>query len=246
LSEAQWQGVMFERLIPKLEPARGATRVQVYGYDRKATSAKASRRRGSLSPSARDASWVFTLEDLVETRAFLPTGMNGRPPLAENGAAVRLVVPGWYGCVSTKWIDRIALVDDTAGTTHQMKEYASRTNQTGEPALAKDYAAPAVEPSAVPARVDQWKESGGIFYRVVGLVWGGFRPRDALTVRFHPEPQPSTVATTIPGTAWTLWTFDWRPAKPGTYRVELRTADASRSHRLSTGFYDRSIRIGEA
>src|SRR5262249_45121416 len=63
LSEAQWHGVMFEGLVSRLEPARGATRVQIYGFDRKAISAKASPRRGSLSPSARDASWVFTLED---------------------------------------------------------------------------------------------------------------------------------------------------------------------------------------
>jgi DMSO/TMAO reductase YedYZ molybdopterin-dependent catalytic subunit len=245
LSEAQWQGVIFERLISRLEPVRGATRVQIYGYDRKALSAKTSARRGSLSPVARDASWVFNLEDLVKTRAFLATGMNGHPLLPENGASVRLVVPGWYGCVCTKWIDRIALVDDTAAATHQMKEYASRTNQTGEPALARDYVTPAIEPSAVPVRVEQWKESGRIFYRVVGVLWGGFRPGDGLTVRFHPELQPSPVVTTTPGTGWTLWTFDWKPAKPGTYRLELRIADASRSHRLSTGFYDRSLRIGE-
>ena len=245
LSAAHWQGVPFERLIPGFEPVREATRVQIYGYDRKAISTKTTPRRGSPLPVARDASWVFTLDDLVKTRAFLATGMNGAPLLPENGAAVRLVVPGWYGCASTKWIDRIAFVDDAALTTHQMKEYASRTNQTGEPELAKDYRAPEVEPAAVPVRVEAWREGSHAFYRIVGLVWGGFRSSDVLTLRTSPETEVHKIATPNPGTTWSLWTQDWKPTHLGTYKIELRLEDASHSHRLSSGFFDRSVRIAE-
>jgi hypothetical protein len=79
----------------------------------------------------------------------------------------------------------------------------------------------------------------------VGLVWGGFRPNDALTIRFDPEAEVRQVAMTPPGTAWTLWMHEWKPSRPGTYRIDMRIADAARARRLASGFYSRSIRIDE-
>jgi DMSO/TMAO reductase YedYZ molybdopterin-dependent catalytic subunit len=238
LSEAHWQGVRFERLISRFQPDSAATRVQIYGYDRKGVYPKAK-------VPVRDASWVFAVEDLVATGAFFATGMNGGELPLENGAAVRLVVPGWYGCASTKWVDRIAFVEDSAPSTHQMKEYASRTNQTGEPELARDYRGPAVEPAAVPVRVEVWRDGSSAFYRIVGLVWGGFHPSDVLTLRLSPETEVRKIKARAPGTTWSLWTEDWKPTHAGTYKIELRLEDASRARRLSSGLFDRSVRIGE-
>jgi DMSO/TMAO reductase YedYZ molybdopterin-dependent catalytic subunit len=236
VSAARWQGVPIAQALPELEASRGGTRIQIFGFDRQAPA----------RATARDASWVFTFDDLASTRAFLATGMNGAPLARDHGAPVRLVVPGWYSCASVKWVDRIALVDDAVATTLQMREYAPHTNQGGVPQRAKEYRSPIAEPAALPIRIEKWKRSGRISYRVVGLVWGDFRPSDSLTIRFDPETHALSVATTPPGTAWTLWTHEWTPARPGTYRIDLRIADASRARRLESGFYARSVRIDPA
>lgn len=36
---------------------------------------------------------------------------NGEPLTAEHGFPVRLIVPGWYGCNSVKWVDRMHVMD---------------------------------------------------------------------------------------------------------------------------------------
>ena len=71
----------------------------------------------------------LNLDQIRESRAFLATGMNGAPLGPDHGFPLRLVVPGWYGCTAIKWVNEIALLDDTAPATDQMREYAGRTHQ---------------------------------------------------------------------------------------------------------------------
>jgi sulfane dehydrogenase subunit SoxC len=37
--------------------------------------------------------------------------MNGEPLPPQHGGPLRLVVPGWYGMASVKWLARIQLVE---------------------------------------------------------------------------------------------------------------------------------------
>ncbi|HEX7252482.1 MAG TPA: molybdopterin-dependent oxidoreductase, partial [Thermoanaerobaculia bacterium] len=153
IGEARWRGVPLSRLLPQLEPSRKGARIRISGFDR----------RAPATASARDGSWIFDFEDLVSTKAFLATGLDGKPLSKDHGAPVRLIVPGWYGCASVKWVDGLVIVDREVEATAQMKEYASRTNQDGLPMLAKDYRPPRVEPAALPIRVERWNRSGRVF-----------------------------------------------------------------------------------
>ncbi|MFB6303228.1 MAG: sulfite oxidase [Haloferacaceae archaeon] len=42
---------------------------------------------------------------------ILAYGMNGRPLPPEHGRPVRLIVPGWYGVNSVKWVDELRVMD---------------------------------------------------------------------------------------------------------------------------------------
>src|SRR6185369_9127809 len=129
----------------------GATRVLVSDFDEYAAPYDPAH-------STPGASWIFSFEQLAT--AFLATRMNGEALPEDHGAPVRLFVPGWYGCACIKWVNAIALVDDTAEATSQMQEYASRTGQTGVPALAKDYLPGVIDQAAMPVRVEQWRVEG--------------------------------------------------------------------------------------
>jgi len=126
MSAADWAGVPLADLLASAKAKPQSTRILVSGFDTYPT------RSVSSQPGA---SWVFTWDELKRARAFLATEMNGNPLTKDHGAPIRLIVPGWYGCVCIKWVNEITLMDDLAEATSQMQEFAERTSsrsaQTG-------------------------------------------------------------------------------------------------------------------
>ncbi len=180
MSTADWDGVPLERVLERARPADAAHRVLVSGVDHEASAARTS---------VPGASWTFARADLG--RALLATRMNGAPLPADHGAPVRLIVPGWYGCACIKWVDRIEIVADAAPATTQMREFAARTHQpfdsrdvasslrAGRPLLAREFEPAVIDTAAMPVRVEKWAGGGRVFYRVVGIIWGGSKPTNA-------------------------------------------------------------------
>jgi DMSO/TMAO reductase YedYZ molybdopterin-dependent catalytic subunit len=227
--------------------------VLVSGFDR---------HRAADPRSVPGASWIFSLEQIRESGAFLATGMNGAPLSPDHGYPLRLVVPGWYGCTAIKWVDEIALVDDEAPATDHMREYAGRTHQdpvgprdqallrAGRrpegPPLARDFQPARIDPAAVPVRVEKLGAGGGkVSYRIVGVRWGGRTPH-ALAIRLSPEPSFAPVEDIGGGPAdgWTLWSYTFQPKSPGRTRIELAVRDPGvRTRRLDMGYYAREIEI---
>ena len=239
VSVADWAGVPLSKILNMVRIKPQARYVLISGFDV----------YSAISTSSiPGASWIFSLEQLVSSRAFLATTMNGRPLLKDHGAPVRLVVPGWYGCTCIKWVNEITLLDDTVEATSQMREYASRT-QSGLPSLAKEYRPALIDLAAVPIRVERWVVDGRIKYRVVGILWGGSRSlTHRLEIRFGPADSfgPVDSFQQTAGDSWSFWTHQWIPKATGIYTIYLRVRDPSvPTTRLDSGRYLRSVEITE-
>jgi DMSO/TMAO reductase YedYZ molybdopterin-dependent catalytic subunit len=238
ISAAAWTGVPLERLLARVALSKLATQVLVSGFDEHST----------LDPgSMPGASWIFGLEEIRESGAFLATAMNGAALAPDHGYPLRLVVPGWYGCTAIKWVNEIVLVDDAAPATDHMREYAGRTHQdvAGAP-LARDFQPATIDPAALPVRVERLDTGGGaISYRIVGLLWGGGTLPRALAIRLRPDAGFAPVEQLgAGGDGWALWCHTFRPPAPGRYRIELAVRDPGvRTRRLDMGFYAREIEI---
>jgi DMSO/TMAO reductase YedYZ molybdopterin-dependent catalytic subunit len=195
------------------------------------------------------ASWIFTLDELRSSGAFLATAMNGERLPPDHGYPVRLFVPGWYGCASIKWVNEISLVDHEAPSTPQMREFGPRTFQNGRPALAREYKPATMDLAAMPVRVERWVGTGGPVYRVVGVMWGGDAPVDRLSIRFNPREPFVPIAVCpkpVSADSWSLWSHIWRPMERGRYRIVLKAGDpAVRTERLDTYYYTRELYIDE-
>ena len=242
LSVGDWTGVPAMELLTEAALASKATRIEISGFD------QYSKQSVTSTPGA---SWIFSIDDLRSTNAFLALDLDGKPLAPDHGAPVRLVVPGWYGACCIKWVEQISAVGEAAESTSQMLEYAGRTFQQGTPRLAREYQPARIEFSAIPIRIEKWDMQGKLVYRVVGISWGGSRPASSLAIRFNPEEayvpvenyrQPNSTN----GTTWILWSHTWVPAMPGTYTIRLAANDpAVKSHRLELGYYARTVEIVE-
>lgn len=239
MSVASWAGVRLSDIFKEAKIKPGAGSALVSGFD------KYSHPSVSSMPGA---SWVFPLEELNSAGAFLATSMNGAPLTSDQGAPLRLLVPGWYGCACIKWVNRIVLVDNEQPATSQMQEYASRTLQDGTPQLAKDYKAAVIEQAATPIRIEKWLVAGRVNYRVVGILWGGSRLINALQIRFNPD-EPYAPVDSFHQTnndPWSFWSHIWEPKTAGGYVIHLQVDQPPMvARRLDAGYYDRSTYISE-
>jgi DMSO/TMAO reductase YedYZ molybdopterin-dependent catalytic subunit len=240
MSSADWSGIPIGALLDRAQPRSGSWRVKVTGVD--------DEKRASRT-SVPGASWIFSRDDLERAGAFLATAMNGAELPRDHGFPARLIVPGWYGCACIKWVSQIDLVADDAQPTMQMREFAARTHQNGMPALAREFEPAVIDTAAMAVRVEQWIADGRVTYRVVGIMWGGSTPTNALAIRFK-HNQPFVPVSRCPLAAsthtWSMWSHVWRPESPGRYQIVLRVDDpAIRTRRLDVFFYIREVDIDE-
>lgn len=237
ISAAEWSGVPISDVLADAKPKPGPAWVEVSGFDDYSEPSRTS---------VPGASWIFPAQQLKH--AFLATGMNGQPLSRDHGAPVRLVVPGWYGCACIKWVNRIAFVEEGAGASSQMQEYAVRTLQPGRPRLAKDYDPATVDPAALPIRIEKWAVAGKLHYRIVGVAWGSSQPIKTLQIRVNPLEQFQPISGFHPQAIdpWSLWTHPWSPSAPGAYQLRLAISDPPlRARKLDLGLYDRTVQITE-
>ena len=93
------------------------------------------------------------------------------------------------------------------------------------------------------------RSTAALAYRIIGIIWGGSKPTNALSIRFR-SGQPWTPVDDCPLPAstltWSLWSHTWRPEAPGRYQIVLRVDDpAIRTRRLDIFFYVREVDIDE-
>lgn len=239
LSVADWAGAPLCEVLDRVRARPKAERIMVSGFDTYP---------GKAVTSLPGADWIFTRQDLETTQAFLATEMNQKPLSKDHGAPLRLVVPGWYGCVCIKWVHAIMFVDNDAAATSQMQEFAGRTHQTGIPSLAKEYRPARIDQAAMPIRIEKWLVDGRIKYQVVGILWGGASLIRVLEIRFNPEEEYVRVDSfkQTANDPWSFWTHEWIPKTPGRYTIRLRVKDPPVStRRLDSGHYARSVDIDE-
>lgn len=237
LSVADWAGLPLSELLDRIPPNKRKSSVLISGFDKY--------ENGSAT-SIEGASWIFPIEDLLASNAFLATTMNGEPLTRDHGAPVRLIVPGWYGCVCIKWVNDIRLIDETAEATSQMQEYATRTHQNGIPKLAADYQPATIDAAAMPVRVEKWLVGRRIMYRIVGIHWGGSAPIRTLGIQFRPGEKYSRVddLRERTGNTWGFWTHVWTPTSVGNYEIRMQVSEpALRTRRLDIGYYKRTVKI---
>ncbi len=232
MSAATWGGVPLAPLIDSWKIDPRATQVLVSGVD-------------PLEGENRGASWVFPLSALRHLGA-LGTHINGAPLTKDHGLPIRLVMPGWYGCCWIKWVDRITFVDDSVAATDHMHEYAGRTLQPGMPRRASDFLPATIDAAAMPIRVEMWEGPEGLFYRIVGISWGGERLPSGLRLQCAPQQEVVQVKDFAPTNqrTWNLWSHVWRPKAPGDHTFLLSFTDSDlRTRRMDQGYYRRRVRI---
>ena len=158
---------------------------------------------------------------------LLAYAMNGRPLEPQHGAPLRLVVPGWYGMASVKWLTSIEAVDEPFLGYQQARSYNIRqaADDLGERVTRIAVRALMVPPGRPDfptlARV---VDAGPV--AIVGRAWSGEAPVIRVEVGVDGRWSDARLDEPVGPFAWRGWSFDWE-AEPGTRRLSCRATDAN-------------------
>lgn len=214
ISTVRWSGVPLRTLLDRAGVDARATDVLFEGAD-----------HGHVESIGRTASFArsLPLRDAMHRDTLLATHMNGEPLPPRYGAPIRLVVPGWFGMASVKWLQRIEILTTPFDGYFQTQRYVYDEGQGATPVtrmrvkslIATPIAGSSIQPGMT--RISGWAWSGDGAITAVDVSAGADSP-DWRPARLHPAESP---------TAWVRWEIDLEIRHPGTCVLRSRARDAA-------------------
>jgi DMSO/TMAO reductase YedYZ molybdopterin-dependent catalytic subunit len=213
VSTAEWTGPSLATVLESAGPRGGAREILIEGADR----GTVANRAGPL-PFARG----LPLARALHPDTTLAHAMNGEPLPPHHGFPVRLIVPGWYGMASVKWVARIAALAVPFHGYYQSERYVMPSGGRSVPltTIRVRSLLIAPRPGAVLARGR---------HRLHGVAWSGSAP--VTRVEVSVDGGTSWEAAALAGTAgcytWRHWEYAWQARVPGTATLRSRAFDAA-------------------
>jgi DMSO/TMAO reductase YedYZ molybdopterin-dependent catalytic subunit len=152
--------------------------------------------------------------------------MNGRPLEPQHGFPVRLLVPGWYGMTSVKWLSRIEALSAPFRGFQQADAYRyQRTaDDVGEPVTRISVRALMVPPG-IPDFFTRRRFVDAGRVRLFGRAWAGAAPLVRVEVGIDGDWADAALDEPLGQWAWQGWSYDWVPTS-GDYLLTCRATDA--------------------
>jgi DMSO/TMAO reductase YedYZ molybdopterin-dependent catalytic subunit len=214
---ASWRGVSVAALLEEAGVRDDAVEALFTGLDRGVEG-------GEEQSYARSVS-VSELGDAV-----LAYEVNGVPLPPQHGFPLRLVVPGWYGMTSVKWLSRITLRDEPFDGYQMSHSYRLRQeeDEPGEP-ITRMAPRSLMVPPGIPDFLtrDRVAEAGPCEIR--GRAWSGEAEIASVDVSTDGGGSwaPAELGDAALGPwAWRSWRFSWN-AEPGDHELCCRARDAA-------------------
>jgi len=151
--------------------------------------------------------------------ALLVWEMNGEPIPLLHGGPLRLLVPGWYGMASTKWLTHVHARPTASDNNFMAKGYRYGDGSPVERMVVKSLIATPLDGSRIPI--------GPV--RVAGVAWSGngrIRQVDVSIDRGQTW-RPAHLTGREEATAWRTWEADLPIERIGRYTLRARATDQS-------------------
>jgi DMSO/TMAO reductase YedYZ molybdopterin-dependent catalytic subunit len=183
--------------------------------------------RGIQGGREEDYGRALSVADAMRPEVMLVWAMDGQPLPPQHGFPVRLIVPGWYGMTSVKWLTSIeAVVEPYQGYQQTVAyQYARDKDDPGEPAQRMRVRALMVPPG-IPEYLTRLRVVEAGTTRLSGRAWSGSAPITRVEVGVDGRWADAALAPHVGDFAWRGWSFDW-DAKPGEHELTCRATDAT-------------------
>jgi DMSO/TMAO reductase YedYZ molybdopterin-dependent catalytic subunit len=215
---AEWTGVALAPLLEDAGVRDDALEVVFTGLD-----------RGVEGGIEQVYERSLTVADAQRDDVLLAYACNGRPLPPQHGFPLRLIVPGWYGMTSVKWLHRIALVDEPFTGYQMVTGYRMRADEDdpGTP-ITRIEPRSLLVPPGIPDFMTRRRFLPAGSTRLEGRAWSGWGPIEGVEVSTDGGAtwSPAQVGDPPGPAAWAPFAFDW-DAPEGEHVLCARTRDVT-------------------
>lgn len=218
IGTSEWTGTPLRGLLEEAGLRSDAVEVVFTGLDRGIEGGQVQHYQRSLR-----------ISEAAREEVLLAYAMNGAPLQPQHGYPIRLVVPGWYGMTSVKWLSRIEAVAEPFQGYQMRKAYRYKQTQddSGTPVTLIRVRSLMIPPG-IPDFLTRTRlvEAGPV--TLEGRAWAG---RLGISrVEVSTDGGSTWADAHLPDEAvsryaWRGWTFRW-DATPGRHTLCVRATDA--------------------
>ncbi len=225
---ADWTGTPLRPLLEEAGLQPGALDVVFTGAD-----------RGFESGVEQDYQRALPIQEAMRDEVLLAWAMNDAPLEPQHGAPLRLIVPGWYGMTSVKWLRSITVISTpfTGYQNARAYRYSQSREEPGEPVSLMRVRS-LMAPPGIPDFLTRTRvvDAGGVMLE--GRAWSGRQRITRVEVSTDAgltwaEAELDVVASAH---AWQGWRFAWQ-AVPGRYELCCRATDAAGAQQPTQQFW---------
>jgi DMSO/TMAO reductase YedYZ molybdopterin-dependent catalytic subunit len=217
VATAEWTGVPLRDVLDAAGVRADAVELVFSGAD-----------HGTQGGVEHDYQRSLSVAEARRPEVLLVHAMNGRPLEPQHGAPLRLIVPGWYGMASVKWLTRIEAVGEPFLGYQQARSYNIRQapEDAGVRITRMRVRALMIPPGHAEFPSLRRLASPGLL-TVRGRAWSGAAPISRVEVSIDGGPWvESQLDAPVGEFAWTGWRHEWQ-ATPGEHELRCRATDAT-------------------
>jgi DMSO/TMAO reductase YedYZ molybdopterin-dependent catalytic subunit len=224
VSNGVWTGVELASILGECGVKPESREVVFLGADSENEQKWQAGNAEFVSPHGRS---IF-IQDALAPGPMLAFKMNGAPLPAEHGFPLRLIMPGWYGMASVKWLTRIEVIDHRYEGRHMARNYHSlRSVESPDGTIWLDTSISKNNLKSVVARVTRQRIGSRFLHRIAGAAWGGESRIEKVEVRVDDGAWRDARIDLRSGPfGWLLWSCEWPDAEAGTHTLVSRAINA--------------------
>ena len=212
VSTAYWAGVRLSEVLKTVSIKPKAREILFEGHD-----------TGKPEPGESEIPYTRSLpiDVALHPDTILAYEMNGHELPKEHGHPLRLIVPGWYGMASVKWLRRLTVLDTDYSGYFQGYKY-----------VIEDEAGHSVPLTTIGIKSLIGRPADGESVPmgqvcVTGMAWSGHERIARVDVSSDNGATWEHAEIIGPSEqyAWQKWHYTWSPSTPGTYSLMSRAID---------------------
>jgi DMSO/TMAO reductase YedYZ molybdopterin-dependent catalytic subunit len=185
------------------------------------------------------------MEKALDADTLVATRMNGTPLAKHHGFPARALVPGWIGAASCKWLTEIKVLEKEFEGNFMKPGYRMPNRPVAPGADVNPDDTHPITALGVKSVIASPADGATLKQRTVqiyGAAWAG----EADIVKAEISTDGGATWQTVrfgkehAKYAWRLWSYEWKPPKPGSYTVLSRAADTQGRTQPSTAAWNPS------